>query len=384
MASPTRFALSLITVSAALGCACPISAQVFVVGERSATADIATDFKPTRVDLPTGPLTERGRRDLIRSLVAEQGFAHRALPLGNGLTLRANGNLAPGGDLYRRMIYEKGQSAAPGDRVIITALNIKPDRIILDLNGGPYEKHRILSHIQINGGDVVARAAEQPTGARVTLLFEHEIPDLSAPEVKSLLEPVIDFGLKTSDQAYADTLPVPLKDAIAAHDVLVGMNRRMVLAALGAPESKMRERDEANPNGNRYEEWIYGHVPETVRFVRFQGDRVVQVEIAELGKSIQIHKQDEVGGLTQAPEIREIALGDKSPVDSADHAQVAPPTLRQPGEAAPAAGGQGRVQYPAQPIPAPPSATDPTPVAPTAAPPTPGISQQPNFRSPAA
>jgi hypothetical protein len=233
-------------------------AQVFTVGEKSATADIATDFTPTHVPLPEGKLTERGRRELIRNLEAEQGFAHRALPVSAGITLQANGQLTPGPAEYRKLIYTKGQSAAPGDRVVVTALEFKGDRIILDFNGGPYAKHRFLRHIQINDNPVTPDTGEVATGSRITLVFEGGIPDISSPEVKALLEPLIDFGVKTSEQAYADTLPPALKETIAAHEVLVGMNRRMVLAALGAPESKMREQQSGDPNGARYEEWIYG------------------------------------------------------------------------------------------------------------------------------
>ena len=344
--------------------------QVFVVGEKSATDSIATDFKHTEVDLPSTPLTERGRRDLLRNLEAEQGFAHRALPMGPGLTLRANGPLTPGPDLYKKMIYEKGQAAGPGDRVMITSLTFKPDRIIIDVNGGPYAKHRILSHISFNDNPIVQPPAEQPTGSRITLVFEGRVPEISAPEVKALLDPVIDFGVKTSEQAYADTLPPLLKDAIAAHDVLVGMNHRMVLAALGPPENKIRERNPDTSSGH-YEEWIYGHVPATVRFVRFQGDRVAVVEIAELGKPLQVHQTDETGGYNAPVPTREIALGDAvgKPEDGTAHPASSAPTLLKPGEAAPNPGVDHRVQFPASPatpadksgdrpgsIPAPPSA----------------------------
>ena len=71
-----------------------LSAQVFVVGEKTATADITTDFTPTNLPLPTEKLSERGRRELVRNLEAEQGFAHRALPVGV-ITLKANGDLSP-------------------------------------------------------------------------------------------------------------------------------------------------------------------------------------------------------------------------------------------------------------------------------------------------
>ena len=200
-------------------------AQVFVVGEKTAMADVSTDFHPTRVELPTAPLNERGRRELIRDLEAEQGFAHRALPLGDALILMANGNLKPGGDAYKQMLYKKGTSAAPGDRVVITTVNIKADRIVFDINGGPYLKHRFLRHIELNDIPMAADDGAQVSGCRVTLLFEGGIPDISAPEVKALLDPIIDFGVKTSAEAFADTLPQFLKDAVAQHDVLVGMNR---------------------------------------------------------------------------------------------------------------------------------------------------------------
>lgn len=334
---------ALLSTSLAL-LALPLGAQVFVVGQKTATADLATDFTPTHLELPDGELNERGRRELVRMLEAEQGFAHRALPMGSGITLRANGPLDPGPEQYKHMIYEKGQSAAPGDRVVITSMIVKSDRIIFDLNGGPFEKHRFLSHVQLNNSNVVPTSTERATGARVTLLFEGRIPDISAPEIKSLLEPVIDFGVKTSDQAYADTLPGPLRDAIAAHDVLVGMTHRMVLASLGAPESKVREHDSADANSARYEEWIYGHVPQTVRFVRFKGDRVSLVEVAALGKPMEIHDKDEVGGYLDPVPTREIALGDRKQ-NNPDAAPAAAPSLRLPGEPAPA-NGDNRVQFP--------------------------------------
>ena len=139
--------------------------------------------------------------------------------------------------------------------------------------------------------------------------------------------------------------------------------RRMVLAALGAPENKMREQQSSDPGGGRYEEWIYGHVPQTIRFVRFVGDRVTLVEIAALGKPIEIHNTNEMGDFDPTP-TRVVAMGDQDQKGSEDK-PAAPPSLRLPGEAAPA-DGPGKVQFPTDnkapvaPIPAPPSA-DPSP-----------------------
>ena len=319
----------------------PAHAQVFVVGEKSAMADVSTDFHPTRVELPSTPLSERGRRELIRNLEAEQGFAHRALPLGEDLVLMANGNLKPGGEAYKEMLYKKGQAAAPGDRVALTTVTVKGDRIIFDVNGGPYLKHRFLRHIELNDTPLAADNGEQVTGFRVTLMFEGGIPEISAPEVKALLDPLIDFGVKSSAEAFADSLPPFLKDAIAQHDVLVGMNRKMVLAAMGAPESKERELVPGSVD-QHYEEWIFGHVPQTVRFVRFEGDRVTQVRIAALGQPIAVHNANEMHGYLDPENIHEVALGDARPSNGEESTGRAAPSILQPGEVAP--GSTQRVQ----------------------------------------
>jgi hypothetical protein len=99
---------------------------------------------------------------------------------------------------------------------------------------------------------------------------------LTAAQVKALLAPLISFDVKTPIQAYTDTLPTPLKNAILDHKVLVGMNTEMVMFAKGQPNSKSREMDEQMP----FEEWIYGTPPEEVDFVRINGNRVIRVEIA--------------------------------------------------------------------------------------------------------
>ena len=254
--------------------------------------------------------------------------------MGAGLVLQANGQVKPTPDAYKKMLYEKGQSAAPGDRVIVTALDIKSDRIIIDFNGGPYAKHRFLRHIELNGSSMpmAGDPAEVATGSRITLVFEGGVPEVSGPEVKALLQPLVDFGVKSSEQAYAETLPPVLKEAIAAHEVLVGMNHRMVLAALGPPENKMREQQSGDPNGGKYEEWIYGHVPQTIRFVRFIGDRVTVVEIAELGKPIVIHDKDEMAGYNAPPNTREVALGDQQQPKQGEDPGRQAPSLRMPGE----------------------------------------------------
>lgn len=334
----------------------PVFAQVFTVGEKSATAGIDTSLSPTHVELPSGALSERGRRELIRNLDAEQGFAHRVLPLGSTVTLVANGQVQPGPEAYRMMVYKKGQGAAPGDRVAISALSFKGDRMLIDFNGGPYPRHRFLRHIQVGVGGAVSRdpdLSETASGWRIELFFEGGIPEISAPEVKALLEPLVDFGVKTGEQAYSATLPAPIRSAVASHEILVGMDHRMVLAALGQPENKVRE----STDGGRYEEWIYGHHPQTVTFVRFLGDRVSLIKVAAVGKPIVVRDHDEMAGYQQPEQTRQVLVGNGPGRDTPDGDQASAPSLKLPTEKATPAEVQSgtseqKVQYPqAHPLP---------------------------------
>ena len=356
----------LLLLVLSLGALAMARAQVFTVGERTATQDIKTDFKRTHVELSEQGLTERGRRDLVRNLDAEQGFAHRVMPLASTVTLVANGQVTPGPDGYKLMIYKKGQAAAPGDRVAITALEFKGDRILIDFNGGPYAPHRFLRHLQVGVGGVATadpNLTESATGWRIALVFEGGIPELSAPEVKALLEPLVDFGVKSGELAYAETLPAPIKSAINSHEVLVGMNHRMVLAALGQPESKVRE----TATEGKYEEWIYGHQPQTVRFVRFMGDRVTLIKVAALGKPIQVRDHDEMAGYGEPAPVRGIVVANGPGTPSPDGDPRQAPSLKLPNEAATPAETQSgtserKVEYPPEhPLPGTTPASTPPP-----------------------
>jgi hypothetical protein len=117
----------------------------------------------------------------------------------------------------------------------------------------------------------------------------------------------------------------------------------MVLAAMGAPISKVRELVDGSRD-KHYEEWIFGQVPQTVRFVRFIGDRVVQIRIAALGQPIAVLDRDQMRGYFDSdPEgTNEVAMGDANSVDG-DAGRAKPSSILKPGEIAP---GSSRVQVP--------------------------------------
>jgi hypothetical protein len=299
---------------------------------------------PTNVQLPSTPMDTKTRLDLFRLLEAEQGFAMRPFPRGHkGLTLVANGKLEPAGDDYLNMTINNGISAKAGDRVVITDIKVDRGKIIFQLNGGPDAKHRFLRHIEIgsnpNYTNPVVQDAKDPEGARLTLDFGHQVPALTGRQVKDLLAPLISFDVKTPVQAYTDTLPAALKQAILEHRVMVGMSTDMVVFAKGAPRSKSREIEGQMP----FEEWIYGTPPEEVDFVRINGNRVIRLEIAKTGESPEIFTKDEVSGMlrpngapviTAENKVKIVKEGDVQR-DPNREAPAPPPTLRKDGEQLP-------------------------------------------------
>jgi hypothetical protein len=173
---------------------------------------------------------------------------------------------------------------------------------------------------------------------------------------------MIDFSLKTPVEAFADTLPPKLKGAVLNHEVLVGMNREMVLKAVGQPDQKVREMDGQMP----FEEWIYGQAPHQVQFVRFNGNRVIRLEIADVGQPPVIRDKDETDGYFAGQFVHQVRLGDAPPTaPNQEHGPTAAPSLRKPGEDLPDAVDKDRqlkpVQYPddqkPKPIPPPPGST---------------------------
>ena len=322
-------------------------------------------IKPTSVELGKTGLDTKTRLELIRVLQSEQGFAMRPFPRGHkGLTLEANGELKPAGEGYLDMVTQFGLCAKPGDAVVLTDIKFDKNKLVFMINGGPDLKHRFLRHVQLGSGTQMTPMVQggdenEPQGSRITLEFKGGVPTMTASQVKALLSPLISFDVKTPVQAFTDTLPPKLKEAILNHNVWVGMSTDMVLFAKGQPQRKVREVEGQMP----FEEWIYGQPPQPVEFVRINGNRVIRVEVAKVGEAPQIFDQDVVEGMMRTdgtPAIvaaeqqrtRSVQMGDVTR-DPDKQAPVAPPTLTAPGEQLPdtaknAEGQMKPVQFPKQ------------------------------------
>lgn len=93
-------------------------------------------------------------------------------------------------------------------------------------------------------------------------------------ELKELLAEYLDFSQRSAAVQWVETLPAEFQKAIKEKRAVEGMDREMVLAAMGRPDQKIRER---GIDGNETEDWIYGTTPAKMIFVKFVGDKVVSV-----------------------------------------------------------------------------------------------------------
>ena len=272
-------------------------------------------------------MTGQTRLLVMRSLQSERVFARILLPQGDkGLKIK-NGVVSPSQEKIAQEIAEYGPAAKPGDRCVITDVQIKDNQIIVELNGGSKKHQKWYQHIQVvsNAGATPIPGGPSPQsldahGTTVTLEFDKYIPELTGDQVREMLGPVMDFKALTQAEAYEKTLPPKVKEAITNHKVLVGMDKEMVVFAKGRPPRKIRDKDEA---GQDYEEWIYGTPPEQVEFVRFKGNEVARLEIMTVdGKKI-VRTEKEV----ELPS-KETELAGQKPASKPANA----PSLRRPGE----------------------------------------------------
>jgi len=277
------------------------------------------------------PMSRQTRYYVIRGLQSEIAFARLPFPMGyKGLTLHADGSITPSGAQLEKEMGALGPAIHPGDRVTITDVRVAKDYILLELNGGPEKKKKWYEHIRVGAGGSTSVTPQQPPGnprgSLLILAFKNFVPEISPDALKQMLHPVLDFSSKSATEAYLDTIPPKAKEAIKNHQVLVGMDRDMVIYAKGRTERKIRENDE---QGKPYEEWIYGEPPQDVEFVRFRGQEVVQVKIMKVDGEKIVRTEKEI----DLKEVREAEARKRDQEAAAKPQAVANrPTLKRPGE----------------------------------------------------
>jgi hypothetical protein len=273
-------------------------------------------------------ISQKTRLEIIRDFETELVYARTAFPMGTkGLQLK-EGVITSNGQELQQSLNLWGPALKPGDPAHISLVQIKNDHIHFEINGGPLRSKKWYQRIQLSGanGQTVSAGGDNPQtnphGSFVNLYFDKYVPEMTPQQLRQLLYPVLDFNAKNKEEAYLDTLPPKVKEAIQGHRVLVGMSQEMVLHAKGKPPRKVRERE----GEVEYEEWIYGEPPADVDFVRLVGDEVVRIETMKVGGEKIVRTEKEV--ILPQTEKEKDKEAKKEPGERPANA----PSLRRPGE----------------------------------------------------
>jgi hypothetical protein len=261
-----------------------IALCVLLLPTAAATQQSASSLTPKQTPSPKPDrLQERTRLEIVRYVSGEFARAVKPLPAGDD-GIRLNVGQPVDEQSLRRALGKAGLAASPGDRVQITEVRFGKREIIVDINGGGKKKKRLRDRIQINVGGmptVTTTPANSPDGfqglgSTIVVDFGRPVPDVSPDELKQILGGLLDFSKQRSATVdWVSTLAPEFQQAIKERRAAVGMDREMVIAAMGRPERKIRERTE---DGLETEDWIYGDPPGKTVFVTFAGEKVIRVK----------------------------------------------------------------------------------------------------------
>lgn len=244
-----------------------------------ASAD--TDAKSVQDDpQPAAQLQPESRLLLVRDVSGEFAKAVLGIP-GGKKGFRVAVGKPVSAQALRDALRLQGTAAAPGDTVQITSVEFREHEIIVDINGGTKKHYHLRDHLQVGMGsgpaDAPPPSSHPGEGVGGTLILDYHgaVPDLSPDQLKHDLSVMLDFSKQHSASTnWIDTLPPQFQEGIKYHRAVLGMNRETLIAAMGRPDKKVRER---NDDGVETEDWIYGAPPEKTTFVTLVGDTVIRV-----------------------------------------------------------------------------------------------------------
>jgi hypothetical protein len=254
--------------------------------------DTPDQGKPTPVPPKNGStLSENSKLTLIRYVSGEFAKARKPIPGGkDGFIIFVDKPLNL--EYLDRAVANHGAAINTGDNVQISNLEFHDNSITVDLNGGGRPKKHWRDRIQIGlGGEPIPQStttqqdpqqAQGPPGVQpgmggtIYINFPQHVPDLTPDQLKEILSPFLDFNrTRSASVHWVDTLPTATQKAITERRAIIGMDRDEVVAAMGKPDRKVRERD---TNGNDTEDWIYGHPPDKTIFVKFTSEKVSAIK----------------------------------------------------------------------------------------------------------
>jgi hypothetical protein len=278
-----RFALAL-AAALALSAEIPLPRDTAFLRSPAGVlrADTQSTNNPDNKDtaLPAAQLQPESRLLLVRDVNGEYAKAVLAIPGG-----KKGFRVAVGKPVNPQKLHDalrlQGTAAGPGDTVQITNVEFREKQIVVDINGGPHKHFHLRDHLQVRVGtldDAPPPPSHPNEGLGATLILDYgrPVPDMSPDQLMHDLSMVLDFSKQHSaSKSWIDTLPPQFQQGVKDHHAVLGMDRQTVIAAMGRPNQKVRERDD---NGTETEDWIYGTPPEKTTFVTFIGDTVIRIK----------------------------------------------------------------------------------------------------------
>jgi hypothetical protein len=264
--------------------AAPVLSRAFPSALANARADASDTPAVQSSDHPSKTLQPESRLLLVRYVDGE--FARVVQPLPGG---KKGYRIPAGKPLDMQHLSDAlrlyGTAASQGDTVQITSIEFRADQIVVRINGGGKKHFHLRDHLQVGMGGMStpppqqmqqSYAQQELPGATLVLDYGRNVPDMSPDDLKRDLAVLLDFSQQHSAAVnWIDTLAPQFQQAIKDERAVVGMDSEMVLAAMGRPEHKVRERD---TEGNDTEDWIYGTPPSRTTFVTFEGNTVIRVK----------------------------------------------------------------------------------------------------------
>jgi hypothetical protein len=237
---------------------------------------------PVTSSRPAAALTPQSKLMLVRDVDGEFAKAIQPIPGGKkGYTVGVGNPIDQ--QSLRDALRLWGTVAGPGDTVQITGLEFHMKEIYVQINGGPKAHFHLRDHLQVGMGSGMgmttpdsSQRPAQKLGATLILAYKKPLPEMTPEQLKQALSVMLDFSKEHSASVnWVESLPPAFQQAIKDHRAVEGMDHEMVLAALGRPDQKVREKDDS---GRETEDWIYGEPPSRTTFVTFAGEKVIRVE----------------------------------------------------------------------------------------------------------
>src|ERR1017187_2545715 len=172
-------------------------------------------------------LADEDRIEIIRGLTAEYATCKITLPRSKKpLPFESKGTYDKAA--WAEAGREMGPAARIGDLIQVTKVTIENDKIVFEINNGMKGKKRWYDRIEVGmGGSTRPVNSDQNSGAAsgtyIALQFDDHVPVVKASEIKKMLSPILDFDKHSATEQYVETLPEPVKQAIATKKVIEGM-----------------------------------------------------------------------------------------------------------------------------------------------------------------